>query len=79
MPQSAIEAGLVDHVLTPEQMPATLLEHAGYVATTGRATFLDAVHHAAAKSYDTLLRRLEPRELVGLTATPERADGRPYA
>lgn len=39
---------------------------------------VDEVHHAAATSYDTLLRRLEPRELVGLTATPERADGRLY-
>lgn len=39
---------------------------------------VDEVHHAAAKSYDTLLRTLTPRELVGLTATPERADGRLY-
>lgn len=39
---------------------------------------VDEVHHAAAKSYDGLLRRLSPRELVGLTATPERADGRLY-
>jgi superfamily II DNA or RNA helicase/HKD family nuclease len=39
---------------------------------------VDEVHHAAARSYDTLLRRLTPRELVGLTATPERADGRLY-
>jgi len=39
---------------------------------------VDEVHHAAAKSYDELLRRIEPRELVGLTATPERADGRLY-
>ena len=39
---------------------------------------VDEVHHAAAQSYDALLRRLAPRELVGLTATPERADGRLY-
>jgi PAS domain S-box-containing protein len=37
MPQSAIEAGLVDHVLAPEQMAAKLLEHAGYVATVEAA------------------------------------------
>ncbi|MFO0675871.1 MAG: DEAD/DEAH box helicase family protein [Polyangiaceae bacterium] len=39
---------------------------------------VDEVHHAAATSYDVLLRRLRPRELVGLTATPERSDGRLY-
>ncbi len=36
---------------------------------------LDEFHHAAAPSYDALLERLAPRELLGLTATPERADG----
>lgn len=39
---------------------------------------VDEVHHAAARSYEALLRRIEPRELVGLTATPERADGALY-
>lgn len=37
---------------------------------------IDEFHHAAAHSYDALLRQLEPRILLGLTATPERADGR---
>ena len=36
---------------------------------------VDEFHHAAAASYDRLLKRLEPRELLGLTATPERLDG----
>ena len=36
---------------------------------------VDEFHHAAAPSYDVLLERLAPRELLGLTATPERADG----
>ncbi len=36
---------------------------------------VDEFHHAAAASYDRLLRRLKPRILLGLTATPERADG----
>ena len=40
---------------------------------------IDEVHHAAAASYDALLKRLRPVELVGLSATPERADGRLYA
>lgn len=36
---------------------------------------VDEFHHAAAPTYDRLLRHLVPRELVGLTATPERSDG----
>ncbi|HVV87822.1 MAG TPA: DUF3427 domain-containing protein [Kofleriaceae bacterium] len=39
---------------------------------------VDEVHHAAAASYEQLLQRLRPQQLVGLTATPERADGRIY-
>ncbi len=38
---------------------------------------VDEFHHAAAKSYDRLLKHLEPRQLLGLTATPERSDGAP--
>lgn len=37
---------------------------------------VDEFHHAAADSYVDLLQRLQPAELLGLTATPERADGR---
>lgn len=37
---------------------------------------VDEFHHAAADSYVWLLGRLAPRELLGLTATPERSDGR---
>jgi superfamily II DNA or RNA helicase/HKD family nuclease len=36
---------------------------------------IDEFHHAAAPSYERILRHLEPVELLGLTATPERADG----
>jgi superfamily II DNA or RNA helicase/HKD family nuclease len=36
---------------------------------------VDEVHHAAAASYRALLEHLRPRELLGLTATPERMDG----
>ncbi|GAB7006520.1 DEAD/DEAH box helicase [Nocardioides sp. AN3] len=36
---------------------------------------IDEFHHAAASSYRRLLDHLQPRELLGLTATPERADG----
>ena len=36
---------------------------------------VDEFHHAAAPSYEALLEHLTPVELLGLTATPERADG----
>jgi superfamily II DNA or RNA helicase/HKD family nuclease len=36
---------------------------------------VDEFHHAAATSYTRLLEHLAPRELLGLTATPERSDG----
>ena len=36
---------------------------------------VDEFHHAEGETYQRLLRHLQPRELLGLTATPERADG----
>jgi superfamily II DNA or RNA helicase/HKD family nuclease len=36
---------------------------------------IDEFHHAEASTYRALLERIQPRELVGLTATPERTDG----
>jgi superfamily II DNA or RNA helicase/HKD family nuclease len=36
---------------------------------------VDEFHHAAAATYRALLEHLRPVELLGLTATPERADG----
>ncbi|HEY0152992.1 MAG TPA: DEAD/DEAH box helicase family protein [Longimicrobium sp.] len=35
---------------------------------------VDEFHHAAARSYRDLLRRIQPRFLLGLTATPRRGD-----
>lgn len=35
---------------------------------------VDEFHHAAAPTYRRLLNHLQPRELLGLTATPERTD-----
>lgn len=37
---------------------------------------VDEFHHAAAASYQRLLAHFTPKVLLGLTATPERADGR---
>jgi superfamily II DNA or RNA helicase/HKD family nuclease len=36
---------------------------------------VDEFHHAPAPSYERLLEHIQPRVLLGLTATPERADG----
>ncbi|MGB6125923.1 MAG: DUF3427 domain-containing protein, partial [Gordonia sp. (in: high G+C Gram-positive bacteria)] len=36
---------------------------------------IDEFHHAAARTYRSILDHLRPAELLGLTATPERADG----
>jgi superfamily II DNA or RNA helicase/HKD family nuclease len=38
---------------------------------------LDEFHHAASSTYRQLLDYVQPQELLGLTATPERADGLP--
>ena len=37
---------------------------------------IDEFHHAEAKSYQTLLNHFKPEILLGLTATPERMDGK---
>ena len=36
---------------------------------------LDEAHHAAANTYQAILAHVRPKVLLGLTATPERADG----
>jgi superfamily II DNA or RNA helicase len=37
---------------------------------------VDEFHHAEADTYTALLERLQPQILLGLTATPERTDGK---
>ena len=36
---------------------------------------IDEFHHAQARTYRRILEHFQPRELLGLTATPERSDG----
>ena len=48
---------------------------ADYDAAHFDVVIVDEFHHAEAMSYQRLLAHLQPRELLGLTATPERADG----
>ena len=40
---------------------------------------VDECHHMAATRFERFCRRVKAQELLGLTATPERADGRPIA
>lgn len=47
----------------------------GMDPTQWDVVIIDEFHHAEAPTYRRLLERLQPRVLVGLTATPERADG----
>lgn len=55
--------------LTPERIAALRPDAFDVV-------IVDEFHHAAAESYERLLQHLTPRVLLGLTATPERADGK---
>jgi superfamily II DNA or RNA helicase/HKD family nuclease len=65
-----------DHVFASVQsLNAANLEHLD--ANHFDVVIIDEFHHAAAASYQALLGHLAPRELLGLTATPERADGLP--
>ena len=41
-----------------------------------RVVMIDECHHAPAESYQKVIRFLEPDILLGLTATPERSDGK---
>jgi superfamily II DNA or RNA helicase len=51
----------------PEHVAKLATERFDYVV-------VDEVHHAAARSYRAILGALDPRFLLGLTATPDRAD-----
>jgi superfamily II DNA or RNA helicase len=44
-------------------------------ADTYDVVVIDEFHHAEARTYRRILNHLQPKELLGLTATPERADG----
>ncbi len=57
----------VQKLARPEQLARLAPDAFDYVV-------IDEVHHADAPSYRRLLARLEPGFLLGLTATPERAD-----
>ena len=61
--------------LRDDPVAARATRLAQIAAGTFDVVVVDEFHHAAAPTYDRLLNHLEPRELLGLTATPERMDG----
>ena len=50
-----------------------------YGETYWHTVVFDECHHLAAASFDAVATRVKPSILLGLTATPERSDGRPIA
>ena len=60
--QSLNSSGLVDNTRTTE-------DYYDYIV-------VDEFHHAAAESYQKLLDYYKPKILLGLTATPDRMDGK---
>ena len=63
-----------DHVFASIQS----LSAAGFEHMESRhfdVVIVDEFHHAAAESYRNILEYVQPVELLGLTATPERSDG----
>ena len=68
-----------DHLFTTiESLHANeLLDR--YGDTFWYVVVFDECHRIAAASFDTVAKRVKPSLLLGLTATPERSDGRPIA
>ena len=64
-----------DHVFASIQSLAHAVDHVA--PDHFDVVVVDEFHHAAADTYAALLQRVRPVELLGLTATPERADGLP--
>jgi len=65
-----------DHVFASIQsLSANSLEHLD--PSHFDVVVVDEFHHAASSSYERLLHHVQPVELLGLTATPERSDGLP--
>ncbi len=65
-----------DHVFASIQALSQLDLERDLPASYFDVVIIDEFHHAKAKTYDTLLKHLRPRILLGMTATPERTDGK---
>lgn len=69
------EPASFDHLFTTVQSfrSKRLIERLG--KSHWEVVVVDECHHSAADTYSDLVEKLEPKILLGLTATPERADG----
>jgi superfamily II DNA or RNA helicase/HKD family nuclease len=67
--------GSFDHIFATIQSLDGRSDLAALDPAFWRFVVVDEFHHAAAPSYRSLLDRLRPGILLGLTATPERTDG----
>ena len=65
-----------DHVFASIQRAASTDLLARFGADHFRHVIVDECHHVPAASYQAVVPRLRPELLVGLTATPERSDGK---
>lgn len=63
-----------EHVFCSIQSAARLIERVG--RDHFRHVVVDECHHLPADSYQAVVPNLDPEQLVGLTATPERHDGK---
>lgn len=68
------DIGRGDHVFATVQSAGRLLER--FAPDHWSHVIVDECHHLPAKSYQDVITSLQPTTLVGLTATPERMDGR---
>jgi superfamily II DNA or RNA helicase/HKD family nuclease len=64
-----------DHLFTTVQSFASRGLAEQYPADHWDYVVVDECHHSTARTYSELVGRLQPGVLLGLTATPERADG----
>ena len=74
-----------DALNSPDHLFATIESiHSNHLLERYGASFwhtvvFDECHHIAAASFDAIAMRVKPLILLGLTATPERSDGKPIA
>lgn len=72
---SAGSVGSGRHVFAMVQSMSTERRLAAIQPDAYEVVYVDEAHHVAADSWSRIVEHLTPRELIGLTATPERSDG----
>ena len=69
------EPASLDHLFTTVQSFSARRLAEKYPPDHWDVVVVDECHHSTADTYTDLVEKLRPRILLGLTATPERADG----